>query len=231
VEVRLAPLPPTLRRQLLATPPPAAGGEAPVPGLIMGLDPLLQRPGALAAFRILHPEAGAAPLLVVPPERAAAIFRYANELDLAKTIAAEVLRHVDPKLKTGIDAVWLVYRAAKLYDEWQKPGSDAVNTAFGLTGLGLSGLQFTGGLAPDLKLPDAWANGVSFLLRSGQAVYAGRTPPINEMVLAQDRRLAIPLKLLKVAGIALDPPVPGTGPALVPLPKGPPAPKPGRASP
>lgn len=32
-----------------------------------------------------------------------------------------------------------------------------------------------------------------------------RQPPSNEMMLSQDQRMAIPLKLLKVAGIALDP--------------------------
>jgi hypothetical protein len=56
-----------------------------------------------------------------------------------------------------------------------------------------------------LKIPDHWANGINCVLKSGQAIYEGRTPPVNEMVLSADKRLEIPLKLLKVAGIALDP--------------------------
>lgn len=42
-------------------------------------------------------------------------------------------------------------------------------------------------------------------LKSGEAIYQGKTPPINELALATDKRMDIPLKLLKLAGISLDP--------------------------
>ena len=177
-------------------------------GFLVGVDDLLaQQPALSNSLPKLQPGTGLlrSACLVVPPEQTSTIFSYEKELDLFKTIASQIAAQVHPHLKTSIDTIWLVYKAAKLYDDWQKPDSDKVACLFKLGGLAVGTLGVAGRLDPNLKLPDHWANGVNFVLKSGEAIYQGKTLPINEMILSQDKRLAIPLKLLKVAGIALDP--------------------------
>lgn len=181
--------------------------ELPV-GFLVGVDDLLaQRPAFSASLAKIRPGTGllSSACLVVPPEQTASIFSYEKELDLLKTIASQIAAQVHPHLKTGIDTIWLIYKAAKLYDDWQKPESDKLACLFKLGGLAVGTMGVAGRLDSNLKLPDHWANGVNFVLKSGEAIYQGKTLPMNEMILSRDRRIAIPLKLLKVAGIALDP--------------------------
>lgn len=204
MQVTQASLPPVLQRKLIAQ----KAGDPQTPGFIVGVDPIVAKnPTLEGALAHLRPASGgtATPVLVVSPDETPKIFKYSAELDLVKTVAGEVLKQVNPNLKTGVDAIWFVYRASKLYDEWSRPGSDKVVCAFGLFGLGMSGLKLTGAFYPEVRIPDHWANGINFVAKSGESLYLGKTPPINEMILSTDKRMAIPLKLMKVAGVALDP--------------------------
>jgi hypothetical protein len=183
------------------------GGEL-VPGFLVGVEDVLAEDPALqtrlSQLQVLHGLSGT-PCLVVGPEQTRSIFEHENELDLLKTIAGQVAGLVHPHLKTGIDGVWLVYKAARLYKDWARPDRDTVACLFKAAGLTLGTMGVVGSLYPGLRIPDHWANGINYVVRSGQAIHQGRTPPINEMMLSSDKRLAIPLKLLKVAGISLDP--------------------------
>lgn len=204
MQVTQASLPPVLQRKLTAQEP----ADPKTPGFIIGVDPIVARnPTLEGALAHLRPASGgtATPVMVVSPNETPKIFQYSAELDLLKTVAGEVLKQVHPNLKTGVDAIWFVYRASKLYDEWSRPGSDKVLCAFGLFGLGMSGLKLTGAFYPEVRIPDHWANGINFVAKSGESLYLGKTPPINELILSTDKRMAIPLKLMKVAGLALDP--------------------------
>lgn len=197
--------PGALQRKLIGQKP----ADPATPGFIMAVDPIVAQVPTLhdaaSLLGMARAPGTATPVLVVNPDETPEIFRYSKELDLVRTVAGEVLRQVHPHCKTGVDAIWFVYRAAKLYDEWRKPDSDKTLCAFGLLGLGMSGLSLTGAVYPEVRLPDHWANGINFALKSGEALYQGKTLPINELILSADKRMAIPMKLMKVAGIALDP--------------------------
>ncbi len=197
-------LPTPLKQEIKHTPQ----GKELLPGFLIGIDEILEQ------YPVLHSnlstiqseyELIGRSCLVVPPEQTFNIFAYDKELDLIKTIAGNVAMLIHPHLKTGIDGLWLWYKAAKLYDDWKKPNRDTAACLFKVAGLALSTIKAIGSIYPDLKIPDHWANGINFVVKSGESLYKDRTPPINEMILSSDKRLAIPLKLLKVAGIAIDP--------------------------
>lgn len=183
-------------------------GKELYPGFLIGVDEILaQKPSFHDTLSKIQLQS--APLrsacLVVGPDQIPSIFAYEKELDLVKTVVSHVAQHIHPHLKTGIDAIWLVYRATKLYDDWKRPDRDIGACLFEVVGLVQGTAGIVGNIYPDLKISDHWANGINFVVKSGKALYQGRTPPINEMVLSSDKRLLIPLKLLKVAGVALDP--------------------------
>ena len=71
---------------------------------------------------------------------------------------------------------------AKLNDEWSQPNADKVVCGFKLGGLALSSANLAGGFYPDIKLPDCWFNGFNFALKSGEAIYQGKTVPVNELM-------------------------------------------------
>lgn len=184
-----------------------ATGEL-VPGFILGAGDVLDRDAVLmkglSRFRQEHGLSGV-PCLVVDPTQTCLIFDRDAGLDLVKSLASLVAGMVHPQLKTGVDGIYFVYKAARLYKDWSRPDRDTAACLFKTAGLALNAAGIAGRIYPDVRIPDHWANGINFALKSGQAIYQGRTPPINEMVLSADKRLEIPLKLLKVAGIALDP--------------------------
>ncbi|WP_157665402.1 hypothetical protein [Cyanobium sp. NIES-981] len=127
-------------------------------------------------------------------------------MSLLKSVASFISSQIHPHLKLGVDAIWLAYGAAQLKDEWTKSNADQVSCAFKLASLSFSAISLMGEFNSELKLPDSWSNGINFYLTSGEAIYQGKTPPINELaLLAKDKRMDIPLKLLKLAGASLDP--------------------------
>jgi hypothetical protein len=178
------------------------------PGLIISTKHLLEQNHSVAkSVDGMLPKAYPQqfPALYVTPTETSSLFSNTQELALLKSVASLVASQVHPNLKFGVDAIWLVYGAAQLHDEWTKPGADLGACAFKLASLGLSTASLVGRLSPDLELPDSWSNGINFCLKSGEAIYKGKTPPINELTIAADKRMDIPLKLLKLAGISLDP--------------------------
>jgi hypothetical protein len=201
---RAVSLPKRLTSELLAT----SRSDDGCPGLIVSTKALLeQNTGvATAVDGVLgHRYPRQYPTLMATPEATSSLFSHTKELSLLKSVASLVAAQVHPNLKLGVDAVWLVYGAAQLHDEWTKPDADRGACAFKLASLSLSAVSFVGGLTPELKLPDCWSNGINFCLKSGEAIYQGKTPPLNELALATDKRMDIPLKLLKLAGVSLDP--------------------------
>jgi hypothetical protein len=179
-----------------------------VPGLIMSTASLSsQLPSVAPSFAELARGNGVSttPTLLVSSGETSLAFEHSDELALLKSVASLIAQQVSPHLKTGIDAVWLVYRAAQLRDAWQQPNRDTVACGFKMTGLVLSAATLTGNLYPGLALPDAWANGFNYVLKSGEAIHAGKTVPVNELAFGTDKRMDIPLKLLKLAGLSLDP--------------------------
>ncbi len=199
-----ASLPRKLASELLAT----ERSEDGCPGVIVSTRPLLEQSHHIA--KSVDGMLGQRfpkqfPALIATPAATSSLFKHTQELSLLKSVASFIAAQVDPHLKLGVDAMWLVYGAAQINDEWTKPGADAVACTFKLASLVLSTVSLAGGLSPELKLPDSWFNGVNFLLKSGDAIYQGKTPPIVELTLSLDKRLDIPLKLLKLAGVSLDP--------------------------
>lgn len=177
------------------------------PGFIANADDLIrQNPALQPVVDRLRQENGLAgkPTLLIPPEETAALFSK-EELDLLRSVARLVAEQVHPHLKTGIDVVWLVYGAYKLKEDWEKPDRNTTACIFKLAGLGLGAAAVTGSINPDLKLNDAWANGINGFVKAGGAIAEGKTPPMNELTLSTDKRLEIPIKALKAFGVSLDP--------------------------
>ncbi len=201
---RAASLPKRLTSELLSTEKSIDG----CPGLIVSTKPLLEQNDSIA--RSVDGMLGQRyprqfPTLMATPAATSSLFSHSQELALLKSVASLIAAQVHPHLKLGVDAVWLVYGAAQLHDEWTKPGADLGACAFKLASLGLSTVNLVGGFNADLKLADSWSNGINFCLKSGEAMYQGKTPPINELALSADKRMDIPLKILKLAGVSLDP--------------------------
>jgi len=74
-----------------------------------------------------------------------------------------------------------------------------------MASLALDSAKIAGSIYPDIKLPDAWSNGFNFIVKSGDAIWQGKTAPVNELALSTDKRLDIPIKVLKLAGVSIDP--------------------------
>ena len=200
----IAFVPTRLSSELLSTNSSTDG----CPGLIISTKSLLEQNHSVAkTVDSMLPQGYPRqfPALYVTPTTTSRLFSNTQELALLKSIASLIAAQIHPNLKLGVDAMWLVYGAAQLHDEWTKPGADRVACAFKLASLGLSTINLAGRLSPDLTLHDSWSNGINFCLKSGEAIYQGKTPPINELALATDKRMDIPLKLLKLAGISLGP--------------------------
>jgi hypothetical protein len=188
---RPAVVPLALKSELLAVP----AGPVDCPGLIVAA------PGQ------------GSPAWLVDRKHTASLFDFHQELALLKSVTALVAQQVDPRLKMGVDAVWLVYSAAQLQDEWNRPDADRVGCAFKLGALAMGTVSLVGGLDAHYQLPDRWANGFNYLLKSGEMLYQGRTPGLSDLLLNADKRMDIPLKVLKLAGVSIDANVPPKAPA------------------
>src|SRR5258707_1609554 len=107
-------VPRALTKELLAEP----GNSGEIPGFVMEARVLAdQSPSLSAAIVDLRAKGGGltgSPCLVVSPTETSAIFSYNDELDLLRSVVGEIVQQAQPQLKTGIDAVWLVYRAFQL---------------------------------------------------------------------------------------------------------------------
>jgi hypothetical protein len=180
-----------------------------IPGLIVSAQDLSKQNLNFArAIQGLVPPSMApqTPAIVISPRETSNLFKHSDELALLKAVAGLIAEQVHPYVKTGIDAVWLVYKAAQLQEEWSQPGRNTMACGFKMAGLVLNSTILAGSIYPDIKLPDSWSNGFNFIVKSGESIVQGKTLPVNELVFSTEKRLDIPLKVLKCAGIALDPP-------------------------
>jgi hypothetical protein len=201
VEFRPAPL--TVRRELVRT----DSADPFKPGFIVGLGPALpENPLLQQAIGAIVPRGTeSSPVLLDEPEQTPWIFAHERELEIVKALASMALQSIQHG-KITVDALWLVYGAAKLHHDWSRPSRDTGACVFKMLGLGLGLAKLPGDINPGLALPDHWGNGVNFVFKSGEALYQGKTPPINEMMmLSVDKRMAVPVKLMKYFGLALDP--------------------------
>ncbi len=193
-------LPSHLQSELLAQ--PGFGGK--VPGFILDAEMLYghsaQLASAIDGLRLSHDLLGP-PSIVLPPRETAAIFADDELLVLLHDVSAQLAKLLDARLKTGIDGIWLVYKAFKLYKDWQHPDKNIAGCAFKLADIALGAAGLIGGYNPDLKIPDPWANGLNFIVSSGGALMQGKVP---SPLLPDDARVEIPLKILKVAGLLLE---------------------------
>ena len=134
------------------------------------------------------------------------LFAHEKELSLAKDLASYVAGEAHRTyLTTAIEAVWLVFGASKLYHEWNQPDRNTAACLFTLGGLVKDAASLPGGIYSSLKVPDPWANGLDIIVKSGESLSRGKLPPTNEMFLSAYEGLSIPVKILKCAGISLDP--------------------------
>jgi hypothetical protein len=198
-------IPKSLTKELLSH---RTGPDGP-PGLIVSTEDLAkQKPNFRSAVAGLLPPntrpQGSA--LVLAPAQTSLLFKNTEELALLKAIAALISEHIHPYVKTGVDVVWFVYKAAQLKEEWNRPDRDTVACCFKMASLALDSAEIAGNVYLDVKLPDAWSNGFNFFVQSGEAIWEGKTVPVNELAFSTDKRLDIPLKVLKLAGVSLDPP-------------------------
>ena len=155
-----------------------------VPGLIVSTQDLSKQSANFArAMEGLVPPnmLSSTPALVIPPHETSDLFKHSDELALLKALAGLIAEQVHPYLKTGIDVVWLVYKAAQLREEWSQPGRDTIACGFKMTGLALSSLSLAGSIYPDIKLADSWSNGVNFIVKRGESIWQGKTLPVNEL--------------------------------------------------
>ena len=177
------------------------------PGLILSTHDLLAHsPSFAQGVDGLWPARGltGSPTLVISPQETSCLFAHSGELDLLKSVAGLIAQQIHPRLKTAVDALWLIYKSARLKEEWDRPDRDTVTCLFKMGGLALGCANLAGGVYPDLKLSDPWSNGFNFLLKSGESILQGKTVPVNELIFSTDKRFDIPLKALKLAGISLD---------------------------
>jgi hypothetical protein len=186
------------------------------PGFIVSTKPLLEHNQVLAesvngmlgrGYPKQFPALLATPAAtssIFKNSRDSSIFNHSEELSILKSVFSLIAEQVHPHLKHGVDVIWLVYGAAQLHDEWSRPEADHGVCAIKLAGLGLSAVNFAGALKPNIAMPDSWSNGIDYVLKSGEALYQGKTLNVNDLMASSDKRLEIPLKLLKLAGASLD---------------------------
>lgn len=213
------PQPVYLPRTLADAIATSASGPAGLPGLIVSTDALKGLSASLD--RALQPGqvlAGAArsSYVVIKPDEIPLIFRHDKELDLLRSLVGAAVSDASPRLKIGIDAVWLVYGAFKLRDQWKRPDRNTAACLFEFAGLAANAAGLVGDAYPSLKMPDHFANGIDYFVIAGGAVVAGKAVPINEIMMSSDARMSIPLKALKVVGVSLDPDI-ASATTMVPL--------------
>lgn len=206
--------------------PPQPTGEL-IPGFITGIDPILEKRTKLHQSIARMSLTGSYPpppsFLVVKPEQVPEIFD-AKTLGSIKTIASRIAKEIHPVLKFGIEAMWLGYSVNKLRKDWKKPDFDTGAFLFEALGVGLGTLSLANSINSEYKLSeykisDETSYGLDVFVKSGKAIYQNKSLPINEILLSKDKNNKIPIALLKLAGIALDPEIPSVAAVPLTLPK------------
>lgn len=213
-------LPPVLKE---ISAPPSPSGEI-TPGLLTGVDHLLKKRPNLyqsiaADLNLPRSQPPAASFLVVKPEQVPDIFDD-KTLKSIKTIASQLAKEINPHLKFGIDALWLVYSLNNLRKDWKKPDWDTGNFIFEVAGIGLGALGLANSINSEYdfseyKISDEMSYGLDVFVKSGKVIYQGKPLPMNELLLSKDKANKIPMALMSLAGIALDPEIPNV--TAVPL--------------
>lgn len=200
--------------------PPSPSGEI-IPGLLADVRPIFDKNPEFykdIVAKSFATHRSMTPFLVVKPEQVPDIFDD-KILKAVKTAAGEILKGVHPHLKTGIDALWLVYSATKLYKNLNKPDRDAGALLFEAAGFTVDAISLAGSVNSDYKLSEEWSYGLKFILKSGNALYQGKDIPINELILSKDKQNAIPLAIASAAGLAFDPKISYVSAVPLSLPK------------
>ena len=193
---------PTIQALVQAEPP----STEVTPGFIVNGSALLgQTPTIKANIDRFWTETGTLgpPWVVVQPREVRGIFRYEEELDLIHRITRLALQDAHPHLKTAVDALFLVYGAYGLREEWKQPNQNKGACFLKSLELAADAYELLGGVYPGLELSDSWKNGVNYLVIGGGAVLEGRTPPMDELVSGDDR-ISLAFKIIRVAGDALN---------------------------
>ncbi|MDQ3797847.1 MAG: hypothetical protein M3384_00205 [Acidobacteriota bacterium] len=214
--------PPVLKK---LSSPPQPPGEI-IPGFITGVDQMLEKRAELYQSIARMSLTGSNPppsFLVVKPEQVPEIFD-TKTLSSIKTIASQIAKEIHPVLKFGIDAMWLGYSVNKLRKDWKKPDFDTGTFLFEAAGVGLGALSLANSINSEYKLSeykisDETSYGLDVFVKSGKAIYQNKSLPINEILLSKDKNNKIPIALLKLAGIALDPEIPSVAAVPLTLPK------------
>lgn len=194
--------------------PPSASGEI-TPGFIAKVDEtIIRRP------RIYDSIAGmnfagsnlSAPFLVVKPEQVPEVFDD-KTLKSIKTIAGQLAKEIHPLLKAGIDAIWLGYSINKIRKDWKKPDWDAGTFLFEAAGVGLGAMNLANSINSEFelsnyKISDEMSYQLDVFVKSGKSIYQSKPLPMNELILSKDKENKIPMALMSLAGIALDPEYP-----------------------
>jgi hypothetical protein len=205
--------PQPLKSFLLESPKPVAGPKPTLPpgpiypGLLVNARPLVsQYPTLQSALDKIKKEQGLTgpPFVAVPPEQVPFLFAHEPELSLLKSVATLLAGKAHPVIKTGIEAIWVVYGASKWYREWKQPDRNTAACVFTLGGLAVDLASIPGGVYPSLELPKHFANTMNFIAKGGESLALGKLPPTNELSLSADERFAIPIKALKCFGVSLD---------------------------
>lgn len=197
-------LPPPLETEILRQP---AARDA-LPGFLVGMDEnFVSRPSAQSILDEVRRQGGYSglPCVVIAPDQTRSIFPDDEQLDLLRRMAALVAEQIHPHLRTAIDVIFFVHGAARLKAAWARPERDNEDFLFKIAGLALDAAEIVGRVDPSLKIPDRWANGVNFVVKSGGDVFQGRTTPIHETLLSADQSLAIAFQLQHIVSAALDP--------------------------
>jgi hypothetical protein len=178
-----------------------------LPGLIVNTDVIAAHDPALHRRMLdspLAPRAGTAHFVVVRPHELPFLVQHDSELALFKTIL-KTATHDRPVIGRVIDTMWIVYGAYKLR-EMARAGASASACFWQLGDLAASTAAVTGQFVPSMKLPDAFANGMNYVVAAGGALSEGRAIPFTEIALSQDERNALPLAAMKALGLSLDNP-------------------------
>lgn len=201
--------------------PPSPSGEI-TPGFLTGVDHLFNKyPHLYQSIGGMNSANSNPPtsFLVVKPEQVPDIFDD-KTLKSIKTIASQLAKEIHPVLKFGIDALWLGYSINNLRKDWKKSDWDAGTFVFEAVGVGLGALSLANSINSeykfsDYKISDETSYGLDVFVKSGKAIYQGKSLPMNELLLSKDKANKIPMALMSLAGIALDPEIPGV--TAVPL--------------
>lgn len=139
----------------------------------------------------MTPPLGVLNPFIINPEQTSTLFAYHREISAVKGLLDIVLHNADPKLKTGVDVCWLVYKGFKLSHDYQRLGKITPAFGFELAGDLLSAVNVIDKLTPAFDIPDPYTNGIDFIIGSGDALYRGEIPRFDKMLMSYHENGAI----------------------------------------